>query len=328
MATNVVEHSVSPRTVALVIVAALIVVTLWQLTNVLLLVFSAMLFAAALGPIIHRFHKFMPVSVSAVFILILMLLPVVWVVATVVPNFLTKLPGAIAAIGNAIANSPYVPPSIRDLDFSQYAQNLGGYVISSTTAVAAAVITAITLVFLTYYIIIDHDRLKEIFLSFAPARQRESLDHLITELEHVSGRYIRGNLLISIICSIFVFIGYFILGIPFAGQLAVLAGVLDLFPLIGAVGGSIPAIFLGLLNSPTTGIAVFLYVVVYQQIENHYIAPKIYNKALNLMPSLTVIAVFIGATLFGIAGAFLALPVAASIPLLVEFSKKEKLLGS
>ncbi len=324
----VVEHSVSPRTVVTVVVAALIVVTLWQLTDVLLLVVSAMLLAAALGPLVKRLHKFMPVPLSAIVILLVLLLPVVWVVATVVPNFLTKLPSLIQTIGTALANSPYVPYSIRTLDFSQYAQNLAGYVISSTTAIAGAVITSITLVFLTYYIIVDHDRLKVIFLSLVPKRDRDNVDHVITEFEVISGRYIRGNLLISLICAVLVFIGYFILGIPYAGQLAVFAGILDLFPLIGAVGGSLPAIILGLLISPLTGFLTFLYVVVYQQIENHLIAPRIYNKALNLMPSLTVVAVFIGASLFGIAGAFLALPVAAGVPLLIEFSKKEKLIGA
>src|SRR4029079_6425397 len=131
--------------------------------------------------------------------------------------------------------------------------------------------------------------------------------------------YIRGNLLISLICGLIISTGLLIIGIPYAIVLGIFAGIVDLLPLIGAVIGMTPAVILAFSISPTTGILVLTLFLLYQQFENNVLAPTIYNKVLALSPTLSFLAVIIGGSLFGIIGAFIALPIAASLPTIISF---------
>ena len=158
-----------------------------------------------------------------------------------------------------------------------------------------------------------------------PGREKGKIKELLQEVASVTGKYIRGNVIISIICGIIIFAGLSILRVPFALPLAVFAAVLDLLPLVGQTIGAIPAVIIGFGVSPLTGVLVIVLHLVYQQTENGIISPVIYNKALNLIPSVSFLSVLIGGSLFGILGAFLSLPVAASIPAIIQYHKNYKL---
>jgi predicted PurR-regulated permease PerM len=131
-------------------------------------------------------------------------------------------------------------------------------------------------------------------------------------------------LIISGITFLVIYIGLLVLRIPFALPLALFAGILDLLPLVGSTLGAIPALLVAFSLSPIQGFLVLVLHLAYQQVENAYISPAIYNKALNLFPALGFLAVLVGASLFGILGAFLALPVAASIPVIVNYHENYK----
>ena len=157
-----------------------------------------------------------------------------------------------------------------------------------------------------------------------PSREREKVKELLEEVAVVTGKYIRGNVLISLICGAVIYVGLSIMHVPFALPLAIFAAVLDLLPLVGQTIGAIPAIIIGFGVSPLVGVLVIVLHLLYQQAENAIISPMIYNKALNLYPSVSFLSVLIGGGLFGIIGAFLSLPVAASIPAIVEYHKNYK----
>ena len=139
------------------------------------------------------------------------------------------------------------------------------------------------------------------------------------EVGRMNGMFIRGNVIISIICALYLFIVLVALGVPFALPLAIFAGIMDLLPLVGSTLGTIPALIIGYTVSPLAGTLVLILHLVYQQLENVLISPAIYNKALDISPALSFISVVIGGGLFGILGAFLALPVAASLPPMVRY---------
>ena len=158
-----------------------------------------------------------------------------------------------------------------------------------------------------------------LFLELFPDQEKKKVQGMLTEIAQVNGQYIRGNIIISIICMVVTFAGLVALNIPYALPLAIFAGILDLLPLVGASIGAIPAIIFGFAISPTKGVLVIILNVLYQQLENGIISPLIYNKALHISPALSFLAVVIGGGLFGILGAFLALPIAASIPAMIKY---------
>jgi len=133
------------------------------------------------------------------------------------------------------------------------------------------------------------------------------------------GGYVAGALTIAMIAGIATYIVLTILGVPFSGPLAVIAGLFSLIPLVGA---TIAAVLIGLVtlfeNFPTATIIWVIWAIVYQQIENHVIQPQIQKRTVNVHPFITIVAVLFGATLLGVMGALVAIPVAASIQILLR----------
>jgi predicted PurR-regulated permease PerM len=174
---------------------------------------------------------------------------------------------------------------------------------------------------MTYYLLVDGDRLHGLLSSIMPGHNQNKLEIISDELAKISGQYIRGNLLISLVCSIVTFTGLFLLQIPYALPLAIFAGILDLLPLIGSTIGAVPAVLISLTLSPLKGLLAIALFILYQEFENDILAPNVYKQVLNLIPFLSFIAVIIGSLLFGIAGAFLALPIAAGVPTILNYFK-------
>jgi predicted PurR-regulated permease PerM len=132
------------------------------------------------------------------------------------------------------------------------------------------------------------------------------------------GNYVAGALAQAVVCGITTFLVLTLLGVPFAAPLAVLSALFDLIPLVGA---TIAAVVVGLVtlftDFPTATIIWSIWAIVYQQIENTVIQPQIQKRAVDIHPFAVLVSVLFGSTLFGIGGALLAIPVAASLQIAV-----------
>ena len=314
-----VEHTLSWRSIFRVILAACVIYLVINLFKIILLILISMMLASALYPLVVQLRKFLPLTVAAILAIVILFLPVVFLALTIIPTLVSQFPEILKALNSAVDNSTLLPPALRNVDFSSYAQNVGSYLLKSTSVITGVITTFFTIVFLTLYFMIDSNRLHKVFLSFAPDEYEGKLQKLIEELARINGQYIRGNFIISIICGIIIYLGLLALDVPYASSLAVFAAVVDMLPLVGAFIGVIPAAIMGFSVSPQVGIFVLILFAAYQQFENNIISPNVYNKALDISPALSFIAVIIGATLFGILGAFIALPIAASIPTIVRY---------
>lgn len=317
MNTN--EHPLSWRAIGRVITAVLMTIAIWKLFDIFILILVAAMLATALYPLVMRLHRKLPLILSTLIVVLLLLVPFIIIGATATPSAIREFPALLKTLTGILNNSPIIPPFVRTVDFTQYAQNVGQYLLQSTSAVTSAIASILTLVFLTFYFIFDAQPLMKLLLSFFPKSKQKKISSLLSELARVNGQYIRGNLVISVICGLTIFIGLTILRVPFAAPLAIFAAIMDLLPLIGAPIAMIPAIIIGLAISPITVLLIIALYTIYQQIENAFLAPLIYNQALKIFPTLSFLAVLIGAGLFGIVGAFLALPIAASLPAIMTY---------
>jgi len=307
------------------VVATLVLLYLtWQLSAILILMITAVIIVATLNPIVAWLERKMQRKYAASLVIIVLILPIVFVLATIVPVFLDQVNNIAVVFTRTINHFPFLPRLFQNIDISQYTKEAGQYLIDSTSALTSFVTQIIILIFTIYYILIDEDRLYNLISKFIPEEKRVRVDHLLSKLSDISGQYIRGNIFISFICGTVIFIGLFILRVPGASVLAVFAAITDLLPLIGATLGAIPAIVLAFSVSPLTGLLTTILFWLYQQIENDWIIPRVYSSALKIIPFLSFISVIVGTILFGMAGAFLALPIAASIPTIVHYFFEEK----
>jgi predicted PurR-regulated permease PerM len=137
-------------------------------------------------------------------------------------------------------------------------------------------------------------------------------------METKVGSYVAGQGVLCLVIGIMALISYLLIGLPNALVLAFMAGVLEAVPMIGPVLGAIPAALVGLSVAPVKLVWVIVATVVIQQLENNLLVPRIMRKAVGVNPFVTLLAIFAFSSLFGLAGALMAIPMAAIIQLLLE----------
>jgi predicted PurR-regulated permease PerM len=177
----------------------------------------------------------------------------------------------------------------------------------------------ITILVLTAFLLSQGRRWVDALIDMRPPEQQERLRRARENMAQAVGGYVAGALTIAVIAGVATYIVLLILGVPFRAPLAVLAGLFSLIPLVGA---TIAAVLIGVVtlfeNFPTATIVWAVWAIVYQQFENHVIQPQIQKRTVNVQPFITIVAVLFGATLLGVLGALVAIPVAASIQILLR----------
>jgi predicted PurR-regulated permease PerM len=158
-----------------------------------------------------------------------------------------------------------------------------------------------------------------------PEGSRERWRKVGHDIYRTVGGYVTGNLAISVIAGTLTTIVLLALGVPFAVALGVIVAILDLIPLAGATIAGVIVSTVAFIHSITAGIVVVVFVVVYQQLENHFLQPVIYSRTVQLSPLIVLVAILIGAKVAGILGALGAIPVAGAIQvLLIDWQQHRK----
>jgi predicted PurR-regulated permease PerM len=194
---------------------------------------------------------------------------------------------------------------------------LSGAAISVAKGVITIVVGTVTIVFMTFFMLLEGPRWVERFYSLLPESSQPRWRKVGFDIYRTVGGYVTGNLLISLIAGGLTTVVLLIMGVPYAVALGLIVAILDLIPLAGA---TIAAILIGtvaFLHSIPAGIVVVIFFVLYQQVENHLLQPVIYGRTVQLSPLAVLISILIGAELAGILGALGAIPVAGSIQVLI-----------
>jgi predicted PurR-regulated permease PerM len=305
-----------------IVVTGLVVFCAWKGMTILITLLIASLIAITLYPIAKKIHHKIPWVISVLGVVSLLLIPVLVVVVILATSVSGQAPEVIENIRKLVESFVVIPDAVKNLDIVSLFQGNVDYVFNSTKTIITVTGAIITVIVSVFYLMFDADRLLTIGLDLFPHEDKEVIREMFQEIFHVIGNYLRGNFVVSLVCATIIFIGLTLIGVPFALPLAIFTGILDLLPIIGPLLALVPAAILGLSHSPIAGLLVVILFIVYQQVENTFIAPYLYNKALNLSPALIFLSVVIGGGLFGVLGAFLALPVAASIPVIMKYRKK------
>jgi predicted PurR-regulated permease PerM len=182
-----------------------------------------------------------------------------------------------------------------------------------------SVFAALTIFILSIFMVAGGRRWIERFLETRNPDQKERMERAFDHIGAAVGNYVGGALLQATIAGVTSFIVLTILGVPFAAPLALLVFFFDLIPLVGAtLAAVLVAVVTLFVNFPVALIVWVIYSIAYQQIENYVIQPQIQRRAVAVEPFIVLVAVLFGGTLFGIIGALLAIPAAASIQIAIR----------
>lgn len=193
-----------------------------------------------------------------------------------------------------------------------------------TRSVATFVIAVLTITFMTIFMVLEGPRWITATIELLPPARQPEAREIADEIYQLVGRYVSGNLLISLIAGVVSTIVLMALGVPFALALGLLVALLDLIPLAGATLGALIVTLVALTDSVTTAIVVIAFFVVYQQLENHLLQPLIYGRTVRLSPLAILLSVLIGVEVAGVVGALLAIPVGGTINILLEHWRRRR----
>jgi predicted PurR-regulated permease PerM len=320
------------RTVLIIVAVILSLYLIYLLRRPLGWLAVATFIAIALSGPVNYLDRYMRRGLAITFVYIGLLLVPIGVLSLVIPpvvqevgDFVDNAPRYAADVSDYIEENGtlrglqeeydiagQIEERARELparagDAAQILGDIGLGVINS-------IFTLVTILILTAFILGSGRRWVEAALAYQSPDRAARLRRVGERVANAVGSYVAGALVQAVIAGVTAYIVMAILGIPFRGPLAVLIALLDLIPLVGAtIGAVIVGIVTIFVDFPTATIVWVVYAVVYQQIENTVIQPRIQERAVNVQPFLVLVAVLFGSTLLGVLGALVAVPVAASI---------------
>jgi predicted PurR-regulated permease PerM len=322
--------------IGMVLGTVLAVLLVMQVRRVLVWIVIALFFAVSLYPVANWVERHVPprrrsVATLLVFLLGLLLLGGL-VTLFVVPlareasQFAGKLPGLIQ---DARAGRGPVGELLDRFNVLSYVQRNEGRIREVATglatpalhylrAAAETVIGAVTIVVLAYLMVLEGPKAVGGGLALLPAQRAERVRRVGAACARTVTGYLSGNLLISVICGVLTYLVLLVLGVPFAGLIALFVAIADLIPLIGATLGAVVAVLVAFIHSVPAGIVTIVFFVIYQQLENHLLQPLILSRTVKLNPLTVLVSVLIAVELAGILGALLAIPVAGIIQVILR----------
>lgn len=179
-----------------------------------------------------------------------------------------------------------------------------------------AVFSVVTVLILTLYFLSSYPNMKRAAYRIVPRSRRPRVGLLADEILTRVGGYVLGNIATSLIAGVVAFVFLLSVGVPYPVALAMLVALLDLIPLIGASLAALVCVAVAFFVSVPVGLVTAAFFLIYQQIENYVLIPRVMKRTVDVSPIATVIAVLIGGTLLGVVGALLAIPVAAAVQLI------------
>ncbi len=301
---------------------------LWQIRQVLLIVFAAIVLATALNKLArkiqHKFRLSRTVGVLAAIgifsgvligFFILIVPPFITqfqeLTATKLPQVLKSAPQWRASIQSYIP-APIFPylPTIEDLtqQLQPVMKSFAGGLPTIFSSSLGAILNFLFMVILTIMLLAQPNAYRHAFISLFPNFYRRRIDGILSECEVSLGKWVAGSILSMIVVAGLSLIGLLVLGIPLALAQAILAGLLNFIPNVGPTIGVIIPMAIALLDEPWKAVAIFIIYFLIQQFESSLLTPYIMAQQVSLLPAITLIAQVFFTTFFGFLGLLLALP--------------------
>jgi predicted PurR-regulated permease PerM len=316
-----IQNDVAPAAIFKVggaLLVAWLVVKVW---SVLVLVLLSLMLVATLDPVVRRLQtRVSRAGAIAAVSLGLLLLGALFVVL-MIPSLVhqahylrTDLP-RYAGVIEAAARRAGVPMKLTAAatDWTERIAGMGPQLVNLFTNVLNGAAGAVTVAVLTIYLLIDGPRVQVELMRLLPRGKRRPVRRMLDEIATQVGAYVGGQLVSSALAGLFAFVLLWLLRVPEPLALASLMAVANVIPMVGPLLGTVPAVLMAMTRGVPIALAVTAGYLLFFQFENQFLIPRMYSKSMKLSASAVIIAISIGATLMGMLGAVLALPITAAL---------------
>lgn len=313
-------------------VTALVILALgWfivEIREIIVAFFISYIIMAALSPFVLFLQKYkVPRTVAA---LIAYLLTIILLIGLIFP----LVQFSLGQIRGLFLNFPFYldrtadffgitmdPERVR-LIVAEEIDNVGRNALSVTAQVFGGLLSTITILVVSFYLLIDHTATKIQVASLFSKRHQEKVVNVINQIEEKLGAWLRGQIVLSLFIGLITWVVLTIVGLPYALPLAILAGILEVVPTLGPIIAAVPAVIVALTVSPTTALVVTGIYAGIQLLENNILVPRIMAKAVGLNTIIVILGIIIGGKLMGVAGALLSIPFISMVTVIVHNVRK------
>jgi len=332
----------SPRSLILWTIAmvALAVVILWaayEARHILLLLYVSVLFAIGFSPVVRlierqRFLKVgsrVPRWLAILTLYLLIIGALVAVGFMVVPPLIEQaqalwdaLPGMLTRAQMYLVEAGIIERPITLRQAVERAPGTGGDAVNTVVAglwgFLGGLFGVMTILILTFYLLVESDSLFNAFVRLFPRRQRARVGTASREITSKVSAWLTGQLMLAAVIGGTAAIGLGLMRVPYFYVLALIAGIGEMIPIVGPLLAAIPAIAVAATVSPAMVVGVIIFFVVQQQFENHVLVPKVMERQVGVSPVTVISALLIGGSLLGVVGAILAVPTAAILQVIIQ----------
>ena len=312
-----------------IIFTVFFLISLWfiyTIREILLHFFIALLLTAVFDPFVNKLaKKKVPRGLSVLTIYLMLFIAISFAVGAIVPSlvdqttsFVSNFPRFMASLGI----SDFVGDQLTAQFFTQLG-SIPSHAARATISFFSNILALVAVLVFTFYLLTERDKLLSQVGDLLGETRRKEFIKIVDAIEVRLGGWARGEAGLMFIVGLANFIGFKLLGLPFALALAILAGLLEIVPFIGPILAAVPAVLIGFGISPIIGIAVAALAFLVQQLENYVFVPKIMQRSIGVNPIVTLLSLAIGFKVAGIIGLLMSVP----IFLVLQVLAKEYLLG-
>lgn len=307
---------------------------IYLISDILILFFVALVFSSALDPWVDWLKKKkIPRSVSVLVLYFIVFSALVLILYLIIPIIIKEVnglsdnfPGYFESIYAKFSDlkdyslkyglSDKLKGSLDLL--ADYLQTTASGIFLTIVNIFGGIFSLILILVLTFYMVVEETAIKKLIWSLAPAEHQLYLMRLISRLQIKTGHWLRGQLVLGAALAIMTYLGLVILGLDYALILAILTGLFSFVPYMGAILGSVPAIFIALTQAPLLSVFAIILFYVIHFIEVNFLYPKIMEKAVGLNPIISILALLAGFKLAGVIGAVLSIPVSTALAVFIK----------
>lgn len=325
---------ISINTVLKILLLLLAIWAIFIIRDIIAILFITLIITATLSPIIDKMAKRGIPRVASIAMAYLLIIAFFGsIIYFVLPPVILQLkmlaeqlPSYFVYFNNFIDNVKEFGIQANLIDDSQqnitaisdFLTNFTNDIFNTTRGFISGFIALLTVLVLTLYLLLDEGGIKKFFVALLPIKQKAQIVQVANKIGQGLGAWLRGQMLLGVIVGVVVYIGLYFLKVPYALTLAILAGVLEIIPIIGPIISAIPAILIALTMGMPAAIMVTIFYILVQELENKLLVPKVMQLSVGLHPVTIIIVLLIGAKLMGVLGILLAVPITTMIYIILK----------
>jgi len=319
--------AITPGTVVTVVLVLLGFWLAFYLHELVLVVLTAVVLASAIEPPTQRLIRWGLPRVLAVVLLYLFVFTLIAlafyffvpVLTEETKQLVSQLPAYLETLQLSDTSTlPMteggVPITDQLLRFQDVLKTSSSGILNAASAVFGGLMSFILIVVLSFYFAVQERGLNEFLRMVTPVKKQDYILDLWKRAQKKIGRWLQGQLLLSLLVGVMVYVGLLFMGIPYALLLGIAAAILELIPVFGSIIAAVPAVALAFIDAGTAKalLVIVLYVVV-NQLQGNIIYPLVVQKVLGVSPLIVILAIIIGAQVAGFLGILIAVPIAAAV---------------